>query len=127
MAYEPTGKILKLLAAVEAEPMREFHPREVAVIADCDVRAVTAMVEYARRARRIFRRREGRAWMYRGTPYRNREEAALPTGGRRKKQDPMNMRAAEVRKWDPTADDPRIPKVVPGWRPPVMVPPRGCV
>lgn len=111
--YTPHGRMIPLLAAMEAEPDRTFTGAEAAQIMDCDVRTVTAYVFYAARAGRVFKRVEGkgnkRKLFLRATPF---EAPAVPV---------HTMRAKPLRDWITTDEDVRVPKVVPGWTPPKMV------
>lgn len=117
--YSPKGKALLLLQAIESEPHREFTSAEAAAIMQCDRRAVAAQLEYPRRHGLLFLRKQGHALFLRGKPYSEQEGGNYCT--RRTMQEPKAPRG-----WTPSPDDLRIPRVVPGWRPPVMVPPRGC-
>lgn len=125
MSYEPKGKVAAFLRVVEADLSREFTSREVAQIVGCDPRAVTAMLDYTVKASLIFRRWVGKSAIWRGQPYnpdevRREREAKEP----RQARNPMKMAGQKGKGWQPEPGDPRIPRVVQGWTPPKMVPPR---
>ena len=113
MTYKPRGVLLLLLAAVKAEPEREFTSEEAAAIMGCHRRAVGAFTEYAVRAGLLFKRssRSPRVLLLRGTPF---------PGG----QQPQPTRTVSQAPEPVSTDDVRIPRVVEGWKPPTMVAPR---
>lgn len=127
--YEPRGRVLKLLAVTDADPMREITSSEARGILGCGRAAVVPTVEYAIKHGRLHRRREGRSWVYRGTPYEGARVAEPPIPRRRnaakQQRDPNNLKAAPPPPWTPDPEDPRIPRVDPGWKPPRMVCTRG--
>lgn len=95
--YAPHGKIVALLAAMQAEPTREFTSREAAAIMDTDLRTIHACTKHAVAHGLIFRRCIGRRLMLlRATPF--------PTAG-------AQLQDVWVA---------RTPQVVPGWKPPTM-------
>jgi hypothetical protein len=102
--YQPAGKILPLIAAIQAEPMREFLSSDAAEMMHCDIRAVSATVKPAADAGFLFLRVHLQKLRIRGTPYQEIKKEHVP-------------------EWTPVGDI-RIPQVVPGWFPPRMVAPR---
>jgi hypothetical protein len=119
--YKPKGKIIPLLEAIEADRLRVFSVAEAAALMKVPRCAVMAMVAYAIRAGLIFRGKDvaGRA-VLRGTAFPAGQAAVLP---------PFTEAICKPRRkapgWRPDEDDVRIARVVPGWTPPKMVPPRG--
>jgi hypothetical protein len=114
--YQPRGVVLRLLAALRNEPEREFTAKECAEIMDCEPRAVGPFTDYARKHEMIYRRKEGRKCLFRASPYLA-GEMFRPNS----KVSPLRVVSKPPPVWTPDADDPRIAKVVPGWKPPVMV------
>lgn len=123
--YTPRGAIVPFLQAIEADPLREFTSRQAAEIMDCDYRAVASTLEYARRARLVFIRKERGALRIRGTPYRDQEAQDMARAATDKAMRLSGRKNGGVG-WATRPDDPRIPMVVPGWTPPQMVAPRGA-
>jgi hypothetical protein len=115
MNYQPRGNVIKLLAALRNEPEREFSAKECGAIMDCEPRAVGPFTEYARKAEMIYRRMDGRRSMFRASPYLTGELFRPDT-----KVSPLRVVSKPPAAWSPDPDDPRIAKVVPGWKPPVM-------
>lgn len=123
MSYTPKGKVVKFLQELDNDRFREFTTLEVAAIMGCDQRAVAASLHYPARNGLVFIRKEGKGLRIRGTAYSDQE-----------KQDAARLatdRAIRARRehaapggWLHNEEDVRILKVVPGWKPPVMVPPR---
>lgn len=102
--YKPAGKILPLLAAVQAEPMREITSAEAAKLMGCDIRAVSAAVKLPADAGLLFLRVHLQKLRIRGVPF-------------------QEIKTEHVPAWSPVGDI-RIPRVIPGWNPPLMVAPR---
>jgi hypothetical protein len=120
--YTPKGKVVLLLQAIENDRHREFNSKEAGKIMDCDKRGVGASIEYARRAGLLFCRTVRGAMYIRGIPYPDQaEQDAVREGTDKAMRSRGRTKAAP---WTPDPDDLRIPKVVPGWKPPVMTPPR---
>jgi hypothetical protein len=120
MSYQPRGAgVLRLLAAMRVDPKREFCTKECVDIMECDQRAVVPMTLYAMKAGLIARRRDGRQYMYRLDPYTDEELAQGKEPPKPRRGRPPDMLPPPP--WVPDPDDPRIAKVVPGWKPPVMV------
>jgi hypothetical protein len=123
MSYEPRGLVRKLLNAMSEQPGREFPAVECAEIIGCDPRAVSAMTEYARREGLMSRRKVGVKFLYRAAAYAA-EELRDKLANRPpppKSRNPLKVVSKPPPPWVPDPDDPRISKVVPGWKPPVMV------
>jgi hypothetical protein len=116
MSYQPRGPVLLLLTAMRKEPDREYTAKECAEIMGCEPRAVGATTDYACRAEMIHRRKDGRRLVFRASPYLA-GEMFRPNS----KVSPLRVVSKPPPVWTPDADDPRITKVVPGWKPPVMV------
>lgn len=113
--YKPRGRVLAMLAAIEAEPARVFTAAECAQIMDCDQRTVGAYMVYAVRSGRVCKTKVGRQANYSGL----RPENAPPLPKRGRQQ--CNPKIVASTSWMTDPDDPRIGKVVPGWKPPQMV------
>jgi hypothetical protein len=120
--YVPHGKMIPLLAALEAEPEREFTGYEAAEIIGGDVRQVSSFVFYAERAGRVFKRivKQGRLryLLLRATPFPDAQPVRPSEDIAR--QGWKEGRAVRSEGWTTDPDDIRIGKVVPGWKPPVM-------
>lgn len=121
----PKGKIVKLLLAVESDRWREFDSKEAAEIMGCDIRAVSTSLEAARKAGYLFVRKERGTLRIRGTAYQDQAAQDVQRSGTDRAI--RSAKSGRVPAWATPADDPRIPKVVAGWCPPVMTPPRGAV
>ena len=104
MKKTSAGKVAPLLQAIQAQPMREFTSAEAAQIMGIDPRAVCAAIGTARYNGLVFCRVVRKKLRIRGVPY---EAAPEPAPA-----------------WSPDHDV-RVPRVVPGWRPPAMIAPRG--
>jgi hypothetical protein len=120
--YQPKGKVTLLIAAMHEQPHRIWSMTEAADAMDVNVRGVMAMVNYALRAE----------IMYAGLQDGNRVLAlrpfmkgGLPPPDRHENAERKAKRGAKREPWQPDPGDVRIPRVVPGWKPPVMVAPRG--
>lgn len=112
--YTPRGKVRPLIEAMQAEPFRTWTVPEAAAWLKVPSRGVMAMVAYAIRAKVVHRGVvEGRT-VLRGSPF--------PAG---QQVTPPPTRSKQPVAWATPADDIRIPRVVPDWKPPRMVPPRG--
>jgi hypothetical protein len=110
--YEPKGRMADLVSALEAEPGRTFTSQEAAQIMGCELVAVSSAVFYAVRAGRIFKKAQSRRLLLlRATPFPGESSQA---------NRPINVRK-EADGWATDPDDPRIGKVVLGWKPPQMV------
>jgi hypothetical protein len=122
MSYKPRGAVVRLITAMRNEPEREFTSRECANIMDCESRAVSPMTVYAMADGIIDRRKVGATFVYRLKPY-TKEELGERLANRKaeKPRNPLKLKEAPPPPWVPDPDDPRISKVVPGWKPPVMV------
>lgn len=112
--YTPRGVVVALLDALEAEPTRVFTSAECAAILGCELRTVGAYVDYALRAERIFKVKIGRNVQYSATRMR---DAVEPRKRGRRQVAPKIVTSTS---WTTDQDDPRIGKVVDGWKPPVM-------
>lgn len=115
--YSPKGKILLLLAEMERDPARVWSIPEAGAVMGVRSGGVIAAVTYALRAERMYRGlKDGRAVLS-GTPFP--VDALPPPTGKK-----YRSRVKSASGWETDPDDLRIPRVVPGWKPPVMVPPR---
>jgi hypothetical protein len=130
MSYEPRGKMINLVAAVQAEPARLFKAAEVAEILCCKnfPSTIDQYVYAAVAAGVIHKRRAGDAWYYAGSPITDgafdKAGIAPPSNWsngtrqiRTTPYSPEEVAAAQA--------DARAPKADPTWRPPAMTPPRG--
>jgi hypothetical protein len=117
--YSPRGLVVTLLAALDAEPRRIFTSAECAQVMACKRSAVAPLLIYAVKAQRVFKRYVGKRCEYSASPMEG--AIVLPPARRRRKQDPNNLRADKApADWSHDHDDPRVPKVDPRWKPPVM-------
>lgn len=115
--YEPKGKVLQLLYAMEEEPGRVWSLPEAARVMETGANGVMALVAYALKA---------------GAMYRGKVMNAVALSPKPFKEGGMDPKPAfraiaplpPVGCWKQALDDPRIPRVVEGWTPPKMVPPR---
>lgn len=114
--YQPRGKAKPLLEAMQGDPDKVLWTvPEVAQVLHVGVGEVMTYVLYPLKHEAMYRgKREGRV-VFSLKPFP--ESEALPN---RNTQAARKQAAAP---WTPK-DDPRIPRVDPAWRPPVMVPPR---
>lgn len=111
--YQPKGRMVILAAAIRAEPTRIWTSRELADVMGISVRKVGGYVTYALGNAVLFRKKEGRFITYSGTPFPGQEPAPALKKRSYAKYKPASQ-------WTPEGDI-RIPRVVPGWRPPQMV------
>lgn len=115
--YIPRGKIVPFIEAVKANPERVWTISQIADVMGLHSRKVGGSLVYAERNGVVFRaKREGRL-VYSGRPLPDGEPPPVP----KKKL----ARRPGCDAWLTTPEDIRVPKVVPGWTPPVMVAPRG--
>lgn len=125
--YVPSGRVVVFLEMVERDLMREFTSHEAAGIMGCDPRAVGAFLEHSMRAGLVFFRSTGRKRFWRGQPYREGHVRGQSESANERRVRSGMLNAVQPRDgWVTSADDIRVPKVVAGWKPPAMVPPRGC-
>lgn len=115
-AYQPRGIVLILLPRLDAEPTRIFSHSECARIMGCKPSAVSATLLYAVKARRIFKRNTGTCCEYSATEMAG--SVVLPPSRKRTKHPEVATPIEQGWLTDP--NDPRIGKVVPDWKPPVM-------
>jgi hypothetical protein len=122
MSYQPRGAVVRLINAMRAEPEREFTAKECADIMDCAPNGVSPMTLYARADGIIGRIKGEHGFVYRFGQY-TEEELGERLANRKaeKPRNPLKLKEAPPPPWTPDPDDPRISKVVPGWKPPVMV------
>ena len=118
--YKPKGKVVPLIQAMQDDPSRIWNVQEVSSCIGVSPRGVGAMLTYALHAGVIFRGvGEDGQMIFRGQPFAaNVKPAELPI---------LKLnRVKGMTGWPTDPDDPRIPKVVAGWAPPRMVPPRAA-
>lgn len=117
--YSPKGKTLLLLSAMRAEPDRQWSLKEAGAAMGMRSNKVAATIAYALRAGAIYRGGQTRATRLSLQPFDGR--MAVPVPEIKKYEGFVNIQDGWVTGWD----DPRVPKVVPGWRAPQMIAPRG--
>jgi len=122
--YTPKGKIIPFLKEMDRDPERVWTLPEAAVILCIASNGVVPMVTYALRAKRMFRglNAAGKTILS-GRPFPGQ---SLPVPAPRHNERQRVKKAHLAENWVTTHEDIRVPKVIPGWRPPAMVPPRGC-
>lgn len=113
--YTPTGKALTLLELMAQDPAREFTTKQAATVMHCDFRSVTGAVEACVRFGLMFWRKVDNRVILRGSPFPPGSQRAH-TPSRRHPERPVISEG-----WATDRNDPRIGKVVPGWKPPQMV------
>lgn len=108
MSYMPRGAMAVLLNAMRAEPDRVWTTHDAAAVFGLPYRRVGAHAAYAVSEGVMFRTKAGKTTLYALRPFT--------------KSAPPKPAPAKVtpQGWKPE-DDYRVPKVVPGWRPPQMV------
>jgi hypothetical protein len=115
--YCPRGAIVPLIEAVRAEPERIFTVADAVKVMGVRSNKVGGSLTYALRAEVIFRGKVKGQTVYKGTPFAPEVKMDPP---------PVQKKTVKVAAgWPTSADDPRIPQVVPGWKPPSMVCVRG--
>lgn len=114
--YTPRGKAKTLLDAMHGDPDKVvWTVPEVASVLKVGIHEVMAYVLYPLKNQALYRGRRNGLVIFSLQPFPEGEALAN-----------KNTRAASSRpkvQWEP-GDDIRIPRVVPNWRPPVMVAPR---
>jgi hypothetical protein len=115
--YQPRGKIVPLINLVKADPDRIIFTDEACRICCERSNKMGGSLTYALRARVIFRGKVHGKTAYRGKPF---EVGAMPPPDA-----PVKLARRKGEEWQPDPGDLRIPKVIPGWKPPQMVAPRG--
>jgi hypothetical protein len=115
MTYEPKGCMLVWLAAMREEPERIWTSAEAAKVMGVHVRTVGSYAAYAEAAGVIHRQSSRKPVTWGLKP---------PAGGVLERAKQGRWTAKEVPRWNP-GDDIRVLRVVPGWKPPQMVAPRG--
>jgi hypothetical protein len=113
--YEPKGAIVPFMEAVAANPKRVWTYPEAARVMGLEARRVSATVLHAVQCGYLYRGGKRGSTVLSGTPFA--PEYDKPVQSRRK----VPLCEGE---WPTTMDDPRVPKVVQGWTPPKMTPPR---
>lgn len=115
--YQPKGRMAHLLVAMRADDhKRVWTPTEMGAVMGVSSNHVAGTVDYALKAQILFRGKNGRYAGYSLTPF-------PPEAQFRKRRQVVTTSIPCV--WNP-AEDTRIPRVVPDWKPPVMVPPRSA-
>jgi hypothetical protein len=130
MSYEPRGKMINLVAAIQAEPERLFKAPEVAEILCCKnfPSTINQYVYASVVAGVIHKRQASNEWYYKGSPITDEDfdkagvarPANWSSGARSiasPAYSPEEVAAARA--------DVRAPKTDPTWKPPQMTPPRG--
>jgi len=114
--YEPRGVIVPFIKAVHADPERMWTVAEACRVMGVKSNKVGGSLTYALRNQILYRQKRDGQTVYRGCPF--------PEGN----LDPPAVKTTVVRRikttdgeWLTTGDDPRVPKVIPGWKPPQMV------
>jgi hypothetical protein len=121
----PAAGMIPLLAALEAEPDRTFTSSDaMAIMGVEDVRTVSSFVFYAHRAGRVYKRVIGtgnkRQLQIRATPFPDGDPGRVKPSQDKSRQTWKEGGTQAAPKWATDPDDPRIGKVVEGWKPPVM-------
>lgn len=112
--YTPRGKIIPLLKLMREDPMREWTAKDVVAVIGGKPQGASPMLEYAVKAEVIHRSKNADGLMvFRAQPYRASEQVPAE---KRLRMPKVNI----VNGWATSCDDPRIPRVVPGWVPPRM-------
>lgn len=114
--YQPRGRVKVLMDAMRDDPHRVWTVREIARLLKVRTNEVTAYALYAMKAQALFRGKRDGETVFAPMPFPE-HEALTP---KKRKVRPANRTAVN---WNP-GDDIRVPRVVPNWRPPVMVAPR---
>lgn len=112
--YTPRGYIVPLIQAAKADPQRIFTVSEAVKLMGVKSRKVGGSLTYALRAGMIFRGKVNGLTAYKGSPF---ADGGMPPP-------PVPQKIARIKPasgWETDPDDPRVPKVVPGWTPPKMV------
>jgi hypothetical protein len=115
MTYEPKGCMLVWLAAMRDEPNRIWTSAEAAKVMGVRVGTVGSYAAYAEAAGVIHRQSNKKPVTWGLKP---------PEGGVLAPAKKGRWTAKAIPQWDP-GEDIRVPRVVPGWKPPQMVAPRG--
>jgi hypothetical protein len=113
--WVPTGAIVPFMEAVAANPTRQWSYPEIARVMGIPSRRVSATVLHVVERGLLFRGGSHRETLLSGVPFP--EPAPL-----RKSSD----RPQIAEGWVTSQDDIRVQKVVPGWTPPKMIPPRAA-
>ena len=116
--YKPKGRMKVWLDAMQADPARVWSSEEAGAVMGVPLRQVSGYANFAVSKGVIYRGERNHRAVYSLNPFAP-EEAKPFTGMRRVER----VKRAEI-PWT-SHNDPRIPRVVPGWKPPVMVAPRG--
>jgi hypothetical protein len=111
--YEPKGAIVPFMEAVGLDPTRAWTYEEAARRMGIERRRVYATVLHAVQCGHLYRGKGDGFTLLSGVPFQ--PEATRPVRAR-----------GEESAWPTTMDDPRVPKVVQGWAPPKMTPPRAA-
>jgi hypothetical protein len=115
--YTPKGIVVPFIEAANAEPHRIWSYPEAAEVMGIIVKKVSATVATAVEAGLLFKGRRLGATVLSAREFEN---VAPP---------PRNRHLHLIKiadHWTTTMDDPRVPKVVAGWVPPKMNPPRAA-
>lgn len=111
--YEPRGRMAIWLEHVKADPARVWTAAEAAEVMGMHSGKIGGTALYAIEAGVLFAMKKDRRIYFSGRPFRD----GMPYN-RQTRSEPEPP--APIPKWNPE-DDPRIPRVIPGWTPPKMV------
>lgn len=116
--YTPTGKIVPFIEAMRDDPHRIWTIADIARVMGLQSNKVGGSLLYAERNGIVFRGKRNGLTVFRGVPFE--------FGGR--EPPPAKKKPSRIIQitggWATPPDHIRIPKVIPGWTPPVMVAPR---
>lgn len=112
--YQARGVAAKFLLAVAADPTRIWTSAEACEVMGIAVRRLYATMAYPVHHQLVYQARRGGRLVLSGVPF-EAEQMVAPVV---KEYTPRRQTAVG---WLTTEDDPRVPKVVPGWTPPKMV------
>lgn len=118
MTYIARGKIVPFIEAAQAEPTRVWTCAEAARLIGLKSNKLGGSLIYAIRGGIIHRGKRGGQIVYSATPL---PDIALPPPKVQTYRDRHPERFVPGKAWATDTDDVRVPKVVPGWKPPQMV------
>lgn len=115
--YTPTGKIVPFIEAMRDDLYRIWTIADIARVMGLQSNKVGGSLLYAERNGIVFRARRNGLTVFRGVPF---EVGGIQPPEKKKRP----SRIIKSGGWTTPADHIRIPRVIPGWTPPVMVAPR---